>query len=40
MDIAGATLDALDALERERLNIARRISDIRRENPRARDLDI
>jgi predicted aminopeptidase len=31
---------ALDALQRKRPNLARRISDIRTGNPRARDLDI
>jgi hypothetical protein len=36
MDIAAAALDALDALERKRPNIARRISEIRTGNPRSR----
>jgi hypothetical protein len=40
MNIAAAALDALDELERKRPNIARRISDIRNGDSRARDLEI
>ena len=37
----GVAAAALDALERKRLDIAKRISDIRNaKNPRARDMDV